>query len=516
MSAIDTVRKWPVLPKEVWTRISEAYLNPIAAICLVQSPWVGLGLWGVLLLQPALAFAGALSLTALELLSARHRRVSGQQWFKVTDRANGLLSAIAGAWIFLPADQSFALRVLMIAAIVFAGLLFTFLAKDLVGKSRLPVLVWPYCAIAFIAFTIFPEASARAIEYFQWPLFEIDSFWDLPQIFLRSMGVFLFSPSLLSGILIACVLLAWSPAMLLAGMTGWIAGVLASSILVAAGAPIYWGAASYNFFLSGAALGAVFFVPGLRSLSFAALGGAMSALIAALLQVLLDYSAVSFLPIPFAVTLYSGLVLLAAPPFGTPQDLVASWGVKPEENRVSRDWLIARWGDPGTPLLGIPVQGTLEITQGFDDDLSHRGDWRHALDFQRPVSAGTGAQTRPSLWGEAVFSPIVGTVIGAKDSVADNTQGEVNYADNWGNYVVLETATGDQVLLGHLMQKSLLVATGQSVGYATEVGLVGNSGRSPVPHLHLQAQVGDEAGAPTRDFRLANYFLCDPSTLFGF
>lgn len=52
-------------------------------------------------------------------------------------------------------------------------------------------------------------------------------------------------------------------------------------------------------------------------------------LVAAALQVLFAYSTASFLPILFAITLYSGLVLLAAPPFGAPH------------NRITSDWLRA-------------------------------------------------------------------------------------------------------------------------------------------------------------------------------
>jgi hypothetical protein len=192
---------------------------------------------------------------------------------------------------------------------------------------------------------------------------------------------------------------------------------------------------------------------------------------------------------------------------------VDAWSGRPESNRVTRDWLRARWGEVGTPLVGIPLRGAVEITQGFDGALSHRGDWRHALDFQRPIPPSGKPEDRPSLWGESVFSPVAGKVVSLSDAIVDNPLGVANFVDNWGNHVILETSSGSHVLVGHLMQQSVPVLTGQNVGYSTRLGLVGNSGRSTVPHLHLQAQLGEEAGAPTRDFRLANYFECAADTL---
>lgn len=493
--------------------LADVYLTPVSGICLVQSARIGLILWLVLVQQPVLALVALAALSGIEGLAAWWRHVTRDSGITLTDRANGLLSALAAAWIVLPGDQAPWIEALLIALAVLGGVLFSILARDLAARSRLPALVWPYCLIAFLLFTVFPDAALRSIAYFGWPVMELDGLWQLPEVFLRSMGVFLFSPWPLSGALILGALLWWSPAMVLAGMTGWLSGVAVSSLLVAAGAPVYWAAASYNFFLSGAALGAVFFVPDLRGLLFAAMGGAMAALVAAALQVLMAYSAVSYLPIPFAVTLYSGLVLLAAPPFGVAGNRIATWTRRPEANRLSQDWLAARWGPTGTPILGVPLQGALEITQGFDDALSHRGAWRHALDFQRPVPTLAPDQPRPSLWGEAVFSPVAGRVVARVQTVPDNPAGAMNFAENWGNHVILRTEAGHHVLIAHLMQNSILVAPGQVVNDATPLGRVGNSGRSSVPHLHMQAQQGPEAGQPTCDFRLANYALCAPDTL---
>ena len=68
------------------------------------------------------------------------------------------------------------------------------------------------------------------------------------------------------------------------------------------------------------------------------------------------------------------------------------------------------------------------------------------------------------------------------------------------------------ILLAHLLPGSVSVSAGQRVGFSTIIGQVGNSGRSYVPHLHMQAQRQDFPGAPTIEFCLANYLELDSET----
>lgn len=55
-----------------------------------------------------------------------------------------------------------------------------------------------------------------------------------------------------------------------------------------------------------------------------------------------------------------------------------------------------------------------------------------------------------------------------------------------GNHVVLEV-TGGFVLLAHLRRGSVVPTEGDAVTPGDELGKVGNSGNSLVPHLHVQA-----------------------------
>lgn len=50
----------------------------------------------------------------------------------------------------------------------------------------------------------------------------------------------------------------------------------------------------------------------------------------------------------------------------------------------------ARWGAPGTPLLGVLLQGARQITQGFDGALSHRGIWSQSPGADASQQRATG------------------------------------------------------------------------------------------------------------------------------
>jgi hypothetical protein len=72
---------------------------------------------------------------------------------------------------------------------------------------------------------------------------------------------------------------------------------------------------------------------------------------------------------------------------------------------------------------------------------------------------------------------------------------------NWGNLVIIADPRGFHVELSHLRCGSLRVALGQWVVRGQALGEVGNSGCSPQPHLHVQAQAGGRIGDPTIPFR---------------
>jgi hypothetical protein len=84
--------------------------------------------------------------------------------------------------------------------------------------------------------------------------------------------------------------------------------------------------------------------------------------------------------------------------------------------------------------------------------------------------------------------------------VEDNPPGGNNPEENWGNHVILYADAGYHVMLAHLRRNSVVVTPGQRVAPGALLGRVGNSGRSPVPHLHVHVQRQALPGAATLPF----------------
>jgi murein DD-endopeptidase MepM/ murein hydrolase activator NlpD len=80
---------------------------------------------------------------------------------------------------------------------------------------------------------------------------------------------------------------------------------------------------------------------------------------------------------------------------------------------------------------------------------------------------------------------VIATVI---NTFPDQPIGSVDLQNPAGNQVVLDIGKGTFIAFGHLRSGSIDVSAGQSVRRGEIIGLVGNSGNSDEPHLHVQAQ----------------------------
>lgn len=180
-------------------------------------------------------------------------------------------------------------------------------------------------------------------------------------------------------------------------------------------------------------------------------------------------------------------------------------GIAPTD---SSDW-------PDQPLR-LPLEGDWYVQWG--GDLPHENyhvgapDQRFANDFLvvKDNRSHEGEGTRNGdyhCFGRPILAPADGRVVRAVDGVADNTPGEMNREEIFGNHVVIEH--GDEVysVLAHLQHNSVSVEAGQTVSAGDSLGECGNSGHSSEPHLHYHLQDSPEPGngqglpAPFSDYR---------------
>ena len=472
----------------------------------MHGTWIGLPLLFVIaqdFRRASFAALGLLIGEALRLLLRIEDRPGAQGCLKV----NALLATLAVSWL-LPGEGLSPAVQLGLAAL--AALLAAVLAAAFVRMLKgtgLPPLVGGYVAVAGTLFIIFPDWALNAAVTTDWGALPV-TFGDWLTGFLRMLGAFLFAPDAASGFVIAATILFWSRTMFLAGLVGWLAGLLTGLALSGLGVLFYWLPAAYNFFLVGMALGSVYFLPGWGSLAAAALGGCLAAFGAVGLQHFLDFSAAAYLPLPLCLTVWVGIAALQSAARNGPLRPNRRQEIRPEDAWWASTLEIAKWGDR-EDLLMVPVEGAVEVTQGFSGQISHLGRWCHALDFQRPCARERSSGRAPSIFGSPVRAPAPGIVERVQNSVPDNARGTSNFAENWGNHVVIRLDAGGWALVGHLGKGSVAVRPGERVDFGSLLGEVGNSGRSPEPHLHLQVQEGPEPGAATVPFRLANYLYAE-------
>jgi hypothetical protein len=96
--------------------------------------------------------------------------------------------------------------------------------------------------------------------------------------------------------------------------------------------------------------------------------------------------------------------------------------------------------------------------------------------------------------GEPVLAPCDGRVLQAENAAPDTVPPLRDPAHLAGNFVLLECGRA-QVFLAHLLQGSVTAQPGHVVRAGTRLGVIGNSGSSDEPHLHVHAQRAAASGA---------------------
>jgi hypothetical protein len=150
--------------------------------------------------------------------------------------------------------------------------------------------------------------------------------------------------------------------------------------------------------------------------------------------------------------------------------------------------------------LAPPFEGSWIVLQGGQSPMqshhlsAYNQHW--ALDLLpldrggRLFVDGEEGNSRVLAWEHPLFAPVAGRIAFTRDTM-DDSEGP-NFVserdDAVGNSIVIETADGHFVLFAHLRRGTIEVEEGQSVSVGDPLALVGNSGNTTLPHLHLQVQ----------------------------
>jgi len=416
---------------------------------------------------------------------------------------------------FFPPEVFF---VLWVAAVL--GGLFTAVAMQHVfsqhfglSAQSLPAMTFAY-VLYFLAFAIAGSATM--------PMETANSWLDLnflpspAQSLFQVFGAMIFEPRALPGILVFIALILTSPLSTLLATASLVVGLETMSLIGyhAGHDGVIW--CGFNFLLCGIALGTAYFAPSRMSLLLALTGTFLCALVTLALATALRYFG-----LPASALPYNLVVLLLVYALRQRHSLAGlhpspAPGMLPETAGRFVVLNASRFPHLHLPALDLPFKDECVITQGVNGSMTHRAPWNWALDFevlsqdQRCHRTGVALEDYHT-FNKLVLAPCSGTVATVKTSVPDNIPGTNNPEENWGNYVSIHSDAGYYVLLAHLRQGSPLVYPGQRIISGEPIGHCGNSGRSPVPHLHLQIQDTAYPGGPTRPFCLKNMIQINPA-----
>ena len=498
----------------------EPILNSYAIVAFSNRPALGAILLAATFLAPLFGLFGLVGVVAAlagaQLLGFPDAQIrSGELLF------NSLLTALGLAYLTSHHPVSPVLLAVLLPAVsigaVFASATIGHLMRQLFG---LPSLSLPFVVSTVTLFFLFYSLTKTGgpVLIAVGPRYLLGEPTFLPRLvvlFLQALGAAFFLPSAAVGALIFVGLLMHSRLMLLLAILGYSGGMafLHLSGLAAASTDVGW--LGTNFVFCGIALGGVFFIPSRGSVVLSVFGAVLCSLLAISMQTFLRQFEIPALSLPFNLVVM--VVFYALRGRQNVRFLFESpyVGLTPEvEFRKFRTYR-HRFPHAHLPGLTLPFAGERVVTQGFHGKLTHRGLFAHALDFE--VLDANGEALPPDrgrvddayTFGTPVLAPCDGTIVRVVDHVVDNRIGERNLRENWGNLVLLVTDLGGYVLLCHFKRESIVVAAGQRVTAGQVLGVCGNSGRSPLPHLHLQMQLDPAIGAATIPFCLRNYVAID-------
>lgn len=152
--------------------------------------------------------------------------------------------------------------------------------------------------------------------------------------------------------------------------------------------------------------------------------------------------------------------------------------------------------------IEMPLCGRWYVSQGPFGSVSHEKMWAYdlvRLDAHGRTSLPPRSEKLEDYYAykEEIVSPVDGLVRVAADRVQDSPPLRPLDRDAVVNEIYLGADDGFGVALVHLAPKSLKVKVGDAVTAGQPLALVGNSGVSDAPHLHLSLWGGMFRRTPT-------------------
>lgn len=469
--------------------------------------------------------SGILSVVITNLLAYR----IGLDKYKIAQGYYGFNSLLVGIGMgiyFAPGTIFYA--VLFFSAVL--CLIISVTTEGVVGKYGLPNLSLPFVFTLWVVMVATREFQALGVSE-RWiyslndlytiggkKLVDIYEWWNNIAIakpiktYFFSLGAIVFQYNLLSGIFIAFGLLIYSRIAFSLSVLGYLTAYVFYFLIGAQITEAGYSYIGFNYILTAIAVGGFFIIPGSRSYLWVIFIIPVVAIISISFGTLLSVFRLPVYALPFNIVVLMFLYMLKfrVRRYDTLQEVLIQHN-KPERNLYSFKNHMKRFRKNSEIDIQLPFHGEWFVTQGYDGDITHRGGWKHALDFEiadenNKKFKETGNYPEDYYcYGKTIIAPAAGTIIEIVDDIPGNIIGEENREQNWGNTIIIKHTNFLYSKLSHLKAGSFQVSKGQNVHQGQALAKCGNSGRSPVPHLHFQLQATPYIGSKTIEYPFASY-----------
>ncbi len=402
--------------------------------------------------------------------------------------------------------------------------------SNIMAKNGLPFLAFPFVISIWITFYVMNSYTNLEVDegtvYFLNDIFklggsnfiEIYEAYDnipLPDIikgYFKSLSAIIFQFNWLAGLLISIGLLIASRISFVLSVIGYLTGYLYFVVVGENIQNLQYGYIGFNFILFAVAVGSFYFISKKR-IHFAVI--VLTPVLGLLITGLTGFLSIFNLPVFALPFMIMTTLIIYIMNFTSKKDLfpeVVYQTYSPEKNLYNYFNYFERFGNNKYLIkIGLPFFGKWKVWQGRDGIHTHKGEWKNAWDFiiedkdQNSYKNDGITLTDYYCYMAPVVSPADGTVVNIIDGIDDNEPGDINMEQNWGNTIVIKHTDFLYSQMSHLKQESFKVNTGDFVKKGEQLASLGNSGRSPQPHLHFQLQSTPFVGSKTLEYPLSYY-----------
>ncbi|MEI6427300.1 MAG: urea transporter [Pseudanabaena sp. ELA607] len=327
--------------------------------------------------------------------------------------------------------------------------------------------------------------------------------------FLRTLGLIFFLPNVWVGIAVMVLLLWNSRIQFVLALAGYALGTYIRALLTGTFIYVYHDPAALNFILVALAIGGFYLIPSPRSYCLATVGVVFTALMGEAVSVFWAAVGLPVHAFPYNIVTLSLLYLLGS----AGQKLLARYPQASPEKTLDYEVTARLRTRENYRAINLPFAGKWKVWQGVNGRWTHQGLWCYAYDFVLCDEEGQNYRHEGTqlsdyyAFQKPVLAPISGWVTRVVSDLPDCAIGTVDHVHNWGNYVMLYDERGFYVEISHFAQNSITVKQGERINQGALLGRCGNSGYSPQPHIHIQAQFTPDLGAATIPFSFSNVLV---------